>query len=72
MRQLLLGIGAVGFGLSGTCFVLLGGGMAVVPDVGVSSTNISQWGPVVGGGMVAVGLAAACIWGIIRLNKHPK
>lgn len=63
--QVLLGIVAAGIGASGACFVLLGG-------IGLSGSSFSDWAPVVGVGIAALGIAGACIWGIIRLEKNRK
>ncbi|HEX9998525.1 MAG TPA: zinc ribbon domain-containing protein [Abditibacterium sp.] len=61
--QILLGLGAVGIGAFGACFILVGG-------IGLSSSSFSEGAPMIGIGAVALGIAAACIWGIIRLNRR--
>ncbi len=65
--QLGLGCLALVFALGGACFVFLSG-------IGVSSTTssptFSEVAPYIGCGLLGVALAAACVWGIIRLGKR--
>ncbi|PQV64515.1 zinc-ribbon domain-containing protein [Abditibacterium utsteinense] len=61
--QVFLGCLALVFGLAGACFAILGG----TGFVGASS---SEWLPFAGVVIVTIGLAAACVWGIIRLGKR--
>lgn len=69
--QILLGLLVLTFGLGGACSVLIGGLSLSGPTFGAGG-GISEWGPFIGGGLVAMGLAAACVWGILRLGKKHK
>ncbi len=65
--QLVLVLLASVFGLGGACFVLIGGFGGVGS---VSSPTFGELAPFIGGGLLGLGLAAACVWGIIRLGKR--
>ncbi|RYG65527.1 hypothetical protein EON80_17195 [bacterium] len=60
MVQIVLGCLAMTFGLTGACFVLIGGAGG-----GLDSSTLVF----VGGGLFGVVLAGLCIWGIIALSK---
>lgn len=59
--QIFLGFLSLAFGLSGACFVLFSGGFGGGSDW--------QFGLI---GLLALGFAALCMWGLLRLGKGRK
>ncbi len=69
--QVFLGFLSLVFGLGGACAVFLGG--ISLPGMGsTSGATITELAPFLGGGILALTLAGACVWGIIRLGKKRK
>lgn len=65
LLQVVLALVGLGAGSFGACFVLLGG-------LGIAGNTWKDWLPVVGAGAVGIAIAAACIWGIVRINKRSR
>lgn len=64
LGSIFLGCGALAFGASGGCFLLFG---AIARGEG---STFGEAGGLFGLGAVLVLFAAACIWGIVRINRR--